>query len=69
MVTDLSHLATNSIWATSQEAGNQQASNSDAMTAPGSEPVDVLVNKDVHNDPHVDTKPDPHVNRHLERGN
>ena len=65
---DLSELAADSMWISSQEAGNQQADNSGAMTAPGSEPVDVLVNRDVHNDPHVDTTPDPHVNRHLDRG-
>jgi hypothetical protein len=35
MVQDLSHLAENSIWATSQHSGNRPSDNSTAMTAPG----------------------------------
>lgn len=40
---------------TSQEGGNMRASNMDAMTAPGSVPVDVMQGPGeyFHNDPHV----------------
>lgn len=40
---------------TSQEGGNMRASNEDAMTAPGSVPVDVMQGPGeyFHNDPHV----------------
>lgn len=36
---------------TSQEGGNQQASNEQAMTAPGSQPVNILLDRDVQVDP------------------
>jgi hypothetical protein len=39
---DLSDLAKNSMWPTSQAGGNMIASNDQAMTAPGSAPVDNL---------------------------
>jgi hypothetical protein len=39
---------------TSQEGGNQQSSNEDAMTAPGSQPVDVLKDRDVQVDPKIE---------------
>lgn len=39
---------------TSQEGGNQQSSNADAMTAPGSQPVDILKDRDVQVDPKVE---------------
>jgi len=41
-VQDLSHLAENSLTATSQGAGNMMSSNATAMTAPGSQPVTPL---------------------------
>jgi len=42
---------------TSQEGGNMRASNEQAMTAPGSEPVDVMqpAGEYFHNDPTVST--------------
>jgi hypothetical protein len=39
---DLSHLAADSMWVTSQSAGNMTSSNEQALTAPGSRPVDPL---------------------------
>ena len=39
---DLSHLATNSLTVSSMAAGNMVSSNEQAMTAPGSRPVDPL---------------------------
>ena len=50
---DLSSLATDSMWVTSQEGGNLVHDNSGAMTAPGSRPVTPL--------PPVSEQPDPHV--------
>jgi hypothetical protein len=41
-VQDLSHLAEDSITATSQAGGNMMSSNATAMTAPGSQPVTPL---------------------------
>lgn len=38
---------------TSQEGGNQQSSNELAMTAPGSQPVDVLKDRSVQVDPKI----------------
>ena len=39
---DLSHLAKDSIWPTSQEAGNMMSGRDAAMSAPGSQPVTPL---------------------------
>ena len=50
---DLSALANDSMWVTSQEGGNLVHDNSGAMTAPGSRPVTPL--------PPVAEQPDPTV--------
>ena len=50
---DLSALARDSMWVTSQEGGNLVHDNSGAMTAPGSRPVTPL--------PPVSEQPDPTV--------
>jgi hypothetical protein len=55
MATDLSHLALDSMWATSQAGGNRQSSSSQAYTAAGSPPVDPEVPKQLMADPHVST--------------
>lgn len=39
---DLSHLAKDSMWPTSQEAGNMMSDRPAAMSAPGSQPVTPL---------------------------
>jgi hypothetical protein len=39
---------------TSQEGGNQQSSNELAMTAPGSQPVDILKDRAVQVDPTIE---------------
>ncbi len=39
-IEDLSKLAKDSMWSSSQAAGNMTSSNEEAMTAPGSPPVD-----------------------------
>lgn len=39
---------------TSQEGGNQQSSNEQAMTAPGSQPVDILKDRSVQVDPRIE---------------
>lgn len=51
---DLSPLARESIWVTSQAGGNRQSSNELAQTAPGSSPVDPEVPSRSQSDPHVD---------------
>lgn len=51
---DLSSLAKNSMWVTSQAGGNMQCSNKQAMTAPGSQPVDRLSDQLVQEDPTVE---------------
>jgi hypothetical protein len=51
---DLSDLAENSMWPTSQAGGNMQSSNREAMTAPGSEPVDPVPDRSEQGDPHID---------------
>jgi len=51
---DLSNMARSSMWPTSQEGGNMQATSSEAMTAPGSQPVDKLVDRAVQMDPAVE---------------
>jgi hypothetical protein len=51
---DLSSLAKNSLAPTSQAGGNMVSSNEEAMTAPGSQPVDVLTDRDVQSDPAIE---------------
>lgn len=51
---DLSQLAEDSMWVTSQAAGNMTSSNENAMTAPGSRPVDPLPDRATQGDPTVD---------------
>lgn len=50
---DLSQMAANGPWVTSQAAGNMISSNEQAMTGPGSEPVDPLPDRTRQGDPHV----------------
>jgi hypothetical protein len=52
-VGDLSPLAEDSMWPTSQAAGNMSSSNAAAMTAPGSMPVDPLPDRMHQSDPQV----------------
>lgn len=54
---DLSALARDSMWVTSQAGGNMTGSNAGAMTAPGSQPVDVLSDRDVQSEPKVEVGP------------
>lgn len=51
---DLSNLADNSIWATSQAAGNRQSDPRYALTAPGSKPVDPVLAAEHQSDPTVE---------------
>ena len=51
---DLSHLAANSMTATSQEGGNLVHDNSPAMTAPGSAPVTPMPDAKQMPDPALD---------------
>lgn len=50
---DLSGLARDAMWVTSQEGGNMVHDNSPAMTAPGSQPVTPV--------PKAESQPDPAV--------
>lgn len=50
---DLSQLAENSIWPTSQAGGNMQSSGRQAMTAPGSPPVDPVPDRTEQGDPGI----------------
>jgi hypothetical protein len=50
---DLSHLAKDSMWPTSQAGGNMMSSNAAAMTAPGSLPADPLPPEKEQGDPAV----------------
>lgn len=50
--------------AVSSMAGNS-SDNDEAMTAPGSPPVDPAVDAEHQSDPTVDMVPDPHVDRHV----
>lgn len=52
-VKDLSSLAADSMWVTSQEGGNMVHDNTGAYSAPGTEPVTPM--------PPADKQPDPHV--------
>ena len=69
---DLSNLAANAMWVTSQEAGNLVHDNSPAMTAPGSQPATPLPAVEDYADPHVDlgaqrpvgTAPERHASDH-----
>ena len=54
---DLSNLAANSLTVTSQAGGNMMSSNAQAMTAPGSRPVDPLPDRDRQDDPNLDMGP------------
>ena len=50
---DLSALAQDSMWVTSQAGGNMQSGRPAAMSAPGSPPVDPLPPANAQGDPHV----------------
>jgi hypothetical protein len=50
---DLSKLADDSMWPTSQAGGNMVSSSRLARTAPGSPPVDDLVDRAVQSDPTI----------------
>jgi hypothetical protein len=52
-VQDLSKLAKNSIWPTSQAGGNRMSTNDEALTALGTEPVDPALQKSQQANPHV----------------
>lgn len=51
---DISEYAEDSIWPTSQAAGNMQSSTRLAMSAPGSDPVDPLPDRAEQGDPTID---------------
>jgi hypothetical protein len=53
-VKDLSHLAKDSLTVTSQAGGNMSSSSKNAMTAPGSEPVDPVQPASKQGDPALD---------------
>jgi hypothetical protein len=53
MATDLSQQARDSLWLTSQGAGNMLSSNKRAMTAPGSQPVTPMPSLEKQEDPDV----------------
>jgi hypothetical protein len=55
---DLSEMARNGPWVTSQAAGNMTSSNDEAMTAPGSQPVDPLPDRADQGDPKVTSSDD-----------
>jgi len=52
-VQDLSGLAEDSMWPSSMAGGNMTSSNREAMTAPGSPPVDPLIDREDQGDPTV----------------
>lgn len=54
---DLSELAKDSMWPTSQAAGNRQSTSDNAMTAPGSSPVDRELPESQMADPEVEVGP------------
>ena len=56
---DLSHLAKDSIWPTSQAAGNMMSDRAAAMSAPGSQPVDPLPPAKDQGEPAVDVPATP----------
>jgi hypothetical protein len=57
-VQDLSHLAADSMWPTSQEGGNMMSGRPGAMSAPGSQPVTPLPPAKDQGTPHVDLGPE-----------
>lgn len=63
---DLSHLAADSMWPTSQAAGNMMSGRPAAMSAPGTPPVDPLPPSSDQGDPHV--SPAAYDGRHTVRG-
>ena len=58
---DLSHLAADSMWPTSQEAGNMMSGRPKAMSAPGSNPTTPLPPAKDQGDPTVENSPGPHI--------
>ena len=54
---DLSSLAADSMWPTSQEGGNMMSARPGAMSAPGSQPVTPLPPAKDQGTPHVDMGP------------
>jgi len=60
---DLSNLALKSLAVTSQEGGNMRASSEEAMTAPGSQPVDVMESAGHYfsNDPTIEMTNDTQI--------
>ena len=56
---DLSSLAKNGPWATSQAGGNMMSSTEQAMTAPGSPPADPLPDREHQGDPTVTAADSP----------
>jgi hypothetical protein len=52
-VQDLSSMAANGPWITSQAAGNMQSSNQQAMSGPGTQPVDPLPDRTHQGNPTV----------------
>lgn len=50
---DLSRLADDSMWPSSQAAGNMTSSSREAMTAPGSSPVDPVPDRNQQGDPTI----------------
>jgi hypothetical protein len=56
---DLSALAADSMWITSQEGGNMIHDNTGAWSAPGTEPVTPMPDADHQPDPHVAMIPKP----------
>jgi hypothetical protein len=66
-VQDLSRLAEDSMWVTSQGAGNMTSGRPRAMSAPGSKPVDPLPEAKEQEDPHVELGPPRPVGRNGKR--
>jgi len=60
-VKDLSSLAENSMWPTSQAAGNMMSGRKAAMSAPGSQPVDPLPPAKDQGEPDVENSPGPRI--------
>jgi hypothetical protein len=56
---DLSALAKNGPWISSQAGGNMQSSNEQAQTAPGSPPADPLPDREHQGDPTVTATDSP----------
>jgi hypothetical protein len=60
-VQDISHLAKDSMWVTSQEGGNMMSGRPAAMSAPGSQPVTPLPPAKDQGTPQVQDSPGPSV--------